>query len=399
MVELDSKVLNTNLHQSARGAILIFLILQMTSSTSDLSEKVGVSNPLKEYLKFLPARVHLPTFWNEAERAHLRGTSLEAALNTKLSFLDREFTRLKDATTSISWCQRHWWDPETGHLSLDDWKQVDALYRSRALDLPGTGHAMVPCIDMANHAQGDSTVALYDTDINGDGVLVMREGKGLVAGEEVTITYGDDKGACEMLFSYGFIEESMLSAKELFLDLEFPEDDPLRYAKKAVSKCAPGFRLFYQGDLIEWEGTFIWLLCVNEEDGFQIQYLQNYRGEKELKVSWKDNHVKDMSHLHGFLKDSTLWDVFNLRALIILQERVWTQLSALEGSKMDVKEMGKLEDINASVRDNALQLRDLEETLLLHAYEEFEERVLFHSVFVCRIQHLLTRVWAENTTA
>lgn len=53
--------------------------------------------------------------------------------------LDREFIMLRKATISIDWCERHWWDEESGCLSFDTWKLVDAIYRSRALDLPGTG--------------------------------------------------------------------------------------------------------------------------------------------------------------------------------------------------------------------------------------------------------------------
>jgi len=62
------------------------------------------------------------------------------------------------------------------------------MYRSRALDLPNTGHAMVPCVDMANHASGDATVALYETDDHENAVLQLRWGKRLHPGEEVTIT-------------------------------------------------------------------------------------------------------------------------------------------------------------------------------------------------------------------
>jgi hypothetical protein len=84
---------------------------------------------------------------------------------------------------------RYWWDEETGKLTFEDWKQVDAMYRSRALDLPGTGHAMVPCVDMANHASGDEVVALYETDKKGNAVLQLRWGKRISPGDEVTITY------------------------------------------------------------------------------------------------------------------------------------------------------------------------------------------------------------------
>ena len=62
------------------------------------------------------------------------------------------------------------------------------MYRSRALEFPGIGDAMVPCIDMANHASGDATVALYETDEHGNGLLLLREGKELHKGEEITIT-------------------------------------------------------------------------------------------------------------------------------------------------------------------------------------------------------------------
>ena len=140
----------------------------------------------------------MPTFWNESERAIITGTSLEAALSAKLNSLDREFSLLKEKTLSIDWCQKYWWDAHSGMLTFLDWKTIDACYRSRALDLPGTGHAMIPCIDMANHASGDSTSALYETDSDGNAVLVLREGTHLAPNDEVTITYGDEKGACEV---------------------------------------------------------------------------------------------------------------------------------------------------------------------------------------------------------
>jgi hypothetical protein len=83
------------------------------------------------------------------------------------------------------------WCANTGYLKVtfDDWMRVDAMYRSRALEFPGVGDAMVPCIDMANHASGDATEALYETDDDGDALLLLREGKNIAPGGEVTITY------------------------------------------------------------------------------------------------------------------------------------------------------------------------------------------------------------------
>lgn len=361
--------------QTARGAILIFLLLQLTHNAQSETKKVGATNPLSQYFNFLPSRISLPTFWNDAERASLAGTSLEAALDAKLKSLDREFTSFQKSTASIDWCQDVWWDVETGNLSFDDWKQVDALYRSRALDLPGTGHSMVPCIDMANHSSGESTSALYDTDSNGNAILVLREGKTMEEGEEVTITYGDEKGACEMLFSYGFIEENMDSAREIYLDLEIPKDDPLKLAKNTVSNSAPGFRLFSQGLSIAWEGPFVWLLCVNEEDGLEFRLLQCNDGERELKVFWNDAEIKDVSKIDSLLKLNPMWDIFRLRVITILQARVEAQLLLLARSKDRLGNDLPLAKVDAKIRESASRLRCLEEAMLIQAYQEFEDQV------------------------
>jgi hypothetical protein len=73
-------------------------------------------------------------------------------------------------------------------ITFEDWMLVDAMYRSRALEFPGAGDSMMPCVDMANHASGEATAALYETDEDGNGLLLLREGKTIAQGEEITIT-------------------------------------------------------------------------------------------------------------------------------------------------------------------------------------------------------------------
>ena len=366
------RVEKTNATQTARGAILTFLLLQLTHSAT--KGEIGTSNPFSEYVKFLPARIPLPTFWSEEEQLLVTGASLEAALKSKLDNLSREFAFLRDRTIALKWCQQHWWSEETGVLTFEDWKKVDAMYRSRALDLPA-GHAMVPCMDMANHASNDETMAVYETDSNGDAILVLRDGKHLFQNDEVTISYGDDKGACEMLFSYGFIDSTMGSARELFLDLEIPNDDPLKLAKKAISKSPPGVRLFLDGESIGWESSYVWLIIVNEEDGLEFQVLQNADGGKELQALWKGKVGPDMSKLEALIEHEALRDVFHLRVVITLQNRIEQQLLRLESSKKWIDEQMKSETIGDDVRKSALELRELEESLMLHAYESFESKV------------------------
>ena len=232
---------------------------------------------------------------------------------------------------------------------------------------------------MANHASGDDTVALYETDRSGNAILYLREGKSIAPGDEVTITYGDNKGACEMLFSYGFLESNMTSARELFLDIQIPEDDPLRVAKQKVSQHPPGFRLFLlpQGDgEMGWEGPFIWLACVNEEDGLEFKVLQQNDGVKELKVSWQDTDIQNISELQNLLKAESLWDVFHLRALSILQSRIQEQIQKLEYSGDFVKELSQNAEYNRIHFDNAMRLRDLEEAMLLEANQYFRAKVM-----------------------
>lgn len=169
--------------------MLIFLLMQATICCPDIKD-IGLLNPLTEYIKFLPDEL-LPTFWTEEERELLEGTTLEPAVRAKLNSLLREFEHVRSATASIQWCAKSWWDEDEGIVNFEDWMLVDAMYRSRALEFPGTGDCMMPCVDMANHASGDTTAALYETDKDGNGLLLLRDGKTIAEGGEITITYAD----------------------------------------------------------------------------------------------------------------------------------------------------------------------------------------------------------------
>lgn len=356
--------------------MLVFLLLQLTHNNASIVDgRVGGSNPFTQYVQFLPSEIRLPTLWTPAQCARLKGTSLAAALDSKLKSLKREFDLLRDATISIEWCKRYWWDPESEGLRFEDWKHIDALYRSRALDLLGTD-AMVPCIDMANHASGRDTVARYDLDADGNAILLLVEGRRCWAGEEIFITYGDEKGACEMLFSYGFIEQSMRSARELYLDLDIPSDDPLKLAKKAIATSAPGFRLFTDDQSVGWEGPFVWLICVNEEDGLEFRLLQTNDGTRELQLFWKGAEIDDVSRLDSLLQTEPLWEVFKLRAITILQARVEAQLRLLHDDQSRSSNEHTADDgTAANLGLDITRLRHLEEQLMTQAYNDFESEV------------------------
>ncbi|KAK3716010.1 hypothetical protein LTR37_006740 [Vermiconidia calcicola] len=252
------------------------------------------------------------------------------------------------------------------------------MYRSRALDLPGIGYCMVPCVDLANHAAGDATVANYEKDTDGDAVLLLREGKRVDEGAEVTITYGDEKGACEMLFSYGFLDDNAQSAETLFLSLTISNDDALQTVKMKIADCAPGFKLIDIGDGgIEWTGDFIWLLCVSEDDGLRFETARTVDGASEIEASFGDDSLSGgAGQLHSLLGKTELWDVYRLRAITLLQQRVFDQLQVLYTTQDDADTVphGDGTDIREAPYAFAMTLRRLEFELMERAYEEFEKQ-------------------------
>jgi hypothetical protein len=145
--------------------------------------------------------------------------------------------------------------------------------------------------------------------------------------------YGDDKGACESIFSYGFLEDSISSAKVMFLDLEIPDDDPLRPAKIFVSTAAPGFRIFEKDDAVDWESDFIWLIVVNEEDGLDFRIRQTTDGKREIQAFWQERELSDTSKIHEYLQEGPTLDVFQLRATVLLQDRVERQMEMIHATQ------------------------------------------------------------------
>ncbi|KAF2867621.1 hypothetical protein BDV95DRAFT_630999 [Massariosphaeria phaeospora] len=354
--------------RTTRGSVLIFLLMQATISCPEIKD-VGLINPLTEYIKFLPHEL-LPTFWSEDEQDLLTGTTLKPAIRAKFNSLLREFETVRTDTEAIDWCKKYWWDEEDGHLTFEDWMELDAIYRSRALEFPGVGDCMVPCVDMANHASRDATAALYETDDNGNGLLLLRDSKNIAKDGEVTITYGDDKGACEYIFSYGFLEDGMETARTMFVDLDIPDDDPLKPAKIFITTVAPGFRLFEQDDHVRWESDFIWLVVINEEDGLDFRIRQTIDGQREIQAFWKEQELNDTSNLRKSLQEDPLWDVYQLRAVVLLQNRVADQKDVLR--EMADPERGP------NIRDGpwnlAARLRTLELDMLHKAGNDLEDQ-------------------------
>lgn len=354
----------------------------MTQSSPDLVEqKIGVNSPLSDYVKFLPKDVPLPTFYSRDTRELLSGTSLADALEQKLASLEQEFEHLKKSTQHIEWCKRVWWDDFTGKLSFEDWKLADAMYRSRAIELPrGVGDSMVPLVDMANHASDNRYNARFDIDNYGQVVLLVRDGLRIKSGDEITIMYGVG-GACEMIFSYGFVEEDAQSAREIFLSFPMPQDDPLRLAKIYFAKEAPGIRIYTgKSGRVHWDSDFIWWACVNEEDGLDFQVLQSTDGGKELQAFWKEELLDELL-LKDALQNDPKSEIFRLRAVVMILERVERQGEEMGASQGLMDQCYSQGSTNHNpITETIRKLRGLEMELLAASYQSLEAEVRSHHV-------------------
>ncbi|KAL2855869.1 hypothetical protein BJY01DRAFT_203924 [Aspergillus pseudoustus] len=370
--------------KTARGAILVFLLIQISHSSPDVAEekqKIGLPNAWTEYVKFLPPFIPIPTFWTIEELELLRGTSLRLAYEAKIAALEKEFEHVRQATDGISWCQDLWWDEATNVVTIEDWKYLDAAFRSRMVDLPGYGHAMVPCIDMANHASDSAVNAFYGKDEEGDAILQLRLGKQLHSDEEVNISYGQEKSAAEMVFSYGFLDPENSSTRQIQLDLDIPDDDPLGMAKMAFCGGIPGVRVSAKptssGEIqTHWESPIVWWACVNEEDGLDFAVLQANDGSKQLRVTWKGKDVETPQHLRDLLAGDPSWDIFQLRATVLILERLETQffiLKTTERMVSDINDSGNMRALfRPEVFNTVTKLRNLEGELLNIAIKDLE---------------------------
>lgn len=192
-----------------------------------------------------------------------------------------------------------------------------------------------------------------------------------------------------MLFSYGFIEHDLGYTSGLTLDLAAAADDPLGRAKEAVATTAAAVRLSYDGASTRWESVFVWLACVNEEDGLRFALAENTDGGRELRLLWKEQDITDDSGaLEAMLRADALWDLFQLRAVTVIQERVAGQMQRLSGTGHVMAHAQQSPCVGAAALDAARSLQALEMQLLASVARDVEEqvRVPFPSFTKCQVQ-------------
>lgn len=198
-------------------------------------------------------------------------------------------------------------------------------------------------------------------------------------------SYGDEKPASEMIFSYGFLESDRAEESQVLLDMRIPEDDPLGFAKNMFCRETPGIRLSTALDAesssrISWDSPLIWLACVNEEDGLHIEISQTNDGEIELETTWKSEKLTSPHHLQELLASDQSWDIYRLRAVVLLLERLEVQLSLVRETEEVLENLKENETIfkeifRPEIYDLTARLRKLEGALFEKAATDLVNEV------------------------
>lgn len=286
--------------------------------------------------------------------------------------MDNEFAELRESSAELAFWNSLLWENDTA--TIGDWVLVDAWYRSRCLELPQTGDAMVPGLDMVNHSS--KPTAYYDEDNEGV-VLRMRPGCEAAVGEEINISYGEAKPAAEMLFSYGFIDKDT-TGHQLTLPLDAIPHDPLAKAKFHAFEGAPIVSLVRSDRGFKWHSPFAHFMCLNEEDGLDFRVLQEKTGERQLRLFWQDEDVTGQTEdFETLVQGHPLCQIFKLRTVAVVHELVTTQLGRIDreispGQLEPLREAGLLRD---DCLQAALALRGIEGDLLRGAVEMLESQV------------------------
>ena len=240
---------------------------------------------------------------------------------------------------------------------------------------------MVPCLDIVNHARDAN--AYYEQASNGDAVLLLRPNKRAQTGEEITISYGSSKSSAEILFSYGFVDEG-IDTDSLVLDLHPLPDDPLGKAKIATFSGRPVVRISSEANAVEWLSPFVYFICVNEEDGLEFRVLQQTDGsQSQLQVFWQDIDVTESTaDFEKHIAQHTLKDVFSLRAVCILEDRLQEQLERLYATA-DIFAIieTSMAEIDKSLFTAASKLRYRETALLERAFNALDSQLSSCLVF------------------
>lgn len=156
----------------------------------------------RAYLETLPVRfAELPMFRSAEDLAALAGTSAHALAADAARDVRTSYAALPEDQRAV--------------LSLAEFAWGCAAVKSRGFHAPGSVEhriALIPVVDLFDHALGDTTWTFDPT----DGNFVLATERAFAAGDPVHFTYGDH-GNTQLLVHYGFTEPNNAAAEAALL--------------------------------------------------------------------------------------------------------------------------------------------------------------------------------------
>ena len=113
---------------------------------------------------------------------------------------------------------------------------------------------------------------------------------------------------------------------------------------------------------------------MNQEDGLDFQVERTLDGDMELVAQWHGDEL-DAQALRSILMNDRLRDVFTLRAVVMIQQRVEQQGMELAASEDSYSNTPLSDQVRSPVYQTIGRLRALEMELLARAYESLEVEV------------------------
>ncbi|GAO47452.1 SET domain-containing protein [Saitoella complicata NRRL Y-17804] len=333
----------------------------------------GTSRPRGEFYRAfydaLPKKIPLPSTWTETEREIIQGTSIANATQPRQFRNKFIHGALRASEFAPSWVK---------NLSLEQYVLADTWYTSRCLD----GSIMVPILDFANHSSKAN--ARWERNEAGDMMLVLRDDLAEVVkeGDEITISYGEEKGSGELLFTYGFLEEELPYSKQMTA-LAIPDGDDVAYeleAKMEVWKARavgpPRLTLTVNtdGEHVEWDCPWFYLYILEDDDNidFMSGYGSHEPGLTTLRAYIDDEFINEPADIVRILKARrNKWPVYQSRANRAVLQCVEKQLQVLRETDELANNVAGREEVCRL----GLKLREQEMQLLEKVKEQLSQEV------------------------
>ncbi|BFZ61644.1 hypothetical protein YB2330_002717 [Saitoella coloradoensis] len=362
------ETLSAELSLHPRLMVALFLL-----SIPHLEIPQGASRPRGEFYRAfydaLPKEIPLPSTWTETEREIIQGTSIANATQPRHTRNKFIHNALRSNDSAPAWVKS---------LSLEQYVLADTCFTSRCLD----GNVMVPILDFANHSSKAN--ARWERNEAGDMMIVLRDNLAEVVkeGDEITISYGEEKGSGELLFTYGFLEEELPYSKQM-TTLAISDRDDVAYeleAKMEVWQASavgpPRLTLTVDpdGEHVEWDCPWFYLYILEEDD--DIDFMSG-RGSYEsaltaLSATIDGELIEEPADLVRILKARRdKWPVYQSRASRAVVQCVEKQLKVLRETDELAKNVAGREEVCRL----GLKLREQEMQLLEKVKEQLSQEV------------------------